>query len=82
MFGFICSAISSHLQTCGCSVVVGSSAEKVNKVMHFLINQTEILIIRSVSGLFGTRFINTLEVKEERILLCGYLTSADLSSSW
>lgn len=25
-------AISSHLQTCGCSIVVGSNAEKVNKV--------------------------------------------------
>ncbi|XP_034823176.1 guanine nucleotide exchange factor C9orf72 homolog isoform X2 [Pan paniscus] len=29
--GFLLNAISSHLQTCGCSVVVGSSAEKVNK---------------------------------------------------
>ncbi|XP_078241012.1 guanine nucleotide exchange factor C9orf72 homolog isoform X4 [Pogona vitticeps] len=29
--GFLLKAISSHLQTCGCSVVVGSSAEKVNK---------------------------------------------------
>lgn len=25
-------AISSHLQTCGCSIVVGSNAEKINKV--------------------------------------------------
>jgi len=40
MFLSICSAISSHLQTCGCSVVVGSSAEKVNKVMVFLMYQT------------------------------------------
>ncbi|KAH0521596.1 hypothetical protein LTLLF_100165 [Microtus ochrogaster] len=31
MFSLTCSAISSHLQTCGCSIVVGSSAEKVNK---------------------------------------------------
>ncbi|XP_073907775.1 guanine nucleotide exchange factor C9orf72 homolog isoform X3 [Castor canadensis] len=29
--GFLLNAISSHLQTCGCSIVVGSSAEKVNK---------------------------------------------------
>ncbi|PKU42633.1 hypothetical protein llap_7050 [Limosa lapponica baueri] len=29
-------AISSHLQTCGCSVVVGSSAEKVNKIVRTL----------------------------------------------
>ncbi|KAL7988645.1 hypothetical protein Chor_007564 [Crotalus horridus] len=28
---FLLKAISSHLQTCGCSVVIGSSAEKVNK---------------------------------------------------
>ncbi|KAK2514965.1 hypothetical protein Q9966_015532 [Columba livia] len=31
-----CLAISSHLQTCGCSVVVGSSAEKVNKIVRTL----------------------------------------------
>lgn len=35
----IYSAISSHLQTCGCSVVVGSSAEKVNKVIYCIIQQ-------------------------------------------
>ncbi|NXW09169.1 CI072 protein, partial [Fregetta grallaria] len=29
-------AISSHLQTCGCSVVVGSSTEKVNKIVRTL----------------------------------------------
>nr|XP_014348707.1 PREDICTED: protein C9orf72 homolog [Latimeria chalumnae] len=29
-------AISSHLQTCGCSVVVGSNPEKVNKIVHTL----------------------------------------------
>ncbi|XP_068946644.1 guanine nucleotide exchange factor C9orf72 homolog isoform X2 [Petaurus breviceps papuanus] len=29
--GFLLNAISSHLQTCGCSIVVGSSADKVNK---------------------------------------------------
>ncbi|XP_019410755.1 PREDICTED: protein C9orf72 homolog isoform X2 [Crocodylus porosus] len=34
--GFLLNAISSHLQTCGCSVVVGSSAEKVNKVVRTL----------------------------------------------
>lgn len=26
-------AISSHLQTCGCSMVVGSNPDKVNKVL-------------------------------------------------
>lgn len=36
---WIYSAISSHLQTCGCSVVVGSSAEKINKVIYFIIQQ-------------------------------------------
>ncbi|KAM9213964.1 guanine nucleotide exchange factor C9orf72 homolog isoform 1-T1 [Leptosomus discolor] len=34
--GFVLNAISSHLQTCGCSVVVGSSAEKVNKIVRTL----------------------------------------------
>ncbi|KAF6123367.1 C9orf72-SMCR8 complex subunit [Phyllostomus discolor] len=34
--GFLLNAISSHLQTCGCSVVVGSSAEKVNKIVKTL----------------------------------------------
>ncbi|MEE6459080.1 hypothetical protein FKM82_000530 [Ascaphus truei] len=34
--GFLSNAISSHLQTCGCSVVVGSSAEKVNKMVKTL----------------------------------------------
>ncbi|KAG8455113.1 hypothetical protein GDO86_001359 [Hymenochirus boettgeri] len=34
--GFLSNAISSHLQTCGCSVVVGSSAEKVNKMVRTL----------------------------------------------
>ncbi|XP_077201370.1 guanine nucleotide exchange factor C9orf72 homolog isoform X1 [Paroedura picta] len=34
--GFLLKAISSHLQTCGCSVVVGSSAEKVNKIVRTL----------------------------------------------
>ncbi|XP_075267366.1 guanine nucleotide exchange factor C9orf72 homolog isoform X3 [Opisthocomus hoazin] len=34
--GFLLNAISSHLQTCGCSVVVGSSAEKVNKIVRTL----------------------------------------------
>ncbi|XP_077004102.1 guanine nucleotide exchange factor C9orf72 homolog isoform X6 [Tamandua tetradactyla] len=34
--GFLLNAISSHLQTCGCSIVVGSSAEKVNKVVKTL----------------------------------------------
>nr|XP_033775748.1 guanine nucleotide exchange C9orf72 homolog isoform X1 [Geotrypetes seraphini]XP_033775755.1 guanine nucleotide exchange C9orf72 homolog isoform X1 [Geotrypetes seraphini]XP_033775764.1 guanine nucleotide exchange C9orf72 homolog isoform X1 [Geotrypetes seraphini] len=33
---FLHNAISSHLQTCGCSVVVGSNAEKVNKVVRTL----------------------------------------------
>ncbi|XP_012925223.1 guanine nucleotide exchange C9orf72 homolog isoform X2 [Heterocephalus glaber] len=33
---FLLNAISSHLQTCGCSVVVGSSAEKVNKIVRTL----------------------------------------------
>uniref|UniRef100_H3A3U1 C9orf72-SMCR8 complex subunit n=1 Tax=Latimeria chalumnae TaxID=7897 RepID=H3A3U1_LATCH len=32
----VCRAISSHLQTCGCSVVVGSNPEKVNKIVHTL----------------------------------------------
>ncbi|XP_065153125.1 guanine nucleotide exchange factor C9orf72 homolog [Paramisgurnus dabryanus] len=30
---FLHKAISSHLQTCGCSVVVGSNPEKVNKIV-------------------------------------------------
>nr|XP_028567296.1 guanine nucleotide exchange C9orf72 homolog isoform X1 [Podarcis muralis]XP_028567298.1 guanine nucleotide exchange C9orf72 homolog isoform X1 [Podarcis muralis] len=34
--GFLLKAISSHLQTCGCSVVIGSSAEKVNKIVRTL----------------------------------------------
>ncbi|XP_024069038.1 guanine nucleotide exchange C9orf72 homolog isoform X2 [Terrapene carolina triunguis] len=34
--GFLLNAISSHLQTCGCSVVIGSSAEKVNKIVRTL----------------------------------------------
>ncbi|XP_044142599.1 guanine nucleotide exchange C9orf72 homolog isoform X2 [Bufo gargarizans] len=34
--GFLSNAISSHLQTCGCSVVVGSSTEKVNKMVRTL----------------------------------------------
>ncbi|XP_035165220.1 guanine nucleotide exchange C9orf72 homolog isoform X2 [Oxyura jamaicensis] len=34
--GFLLNAISSHLQTCGCSVVVGSSAEKINKIVRTL----------------------------------------------
>uniref|UniRef100_A0A8C5LLK4 C9orf72-SMCR8 complex subunit n=1 Tax=Leptobrachium leishanense TaxID=445787 RepID=A0A8C5LLK4_9ANUR len=34
--GFLSNAISSHLQTCGCSVVVGSSAEKINKMVRTL----------------------------------------------
>ncbi|XP_030325757.1 guanine nucleotide exchange C9orf72 homolog isoform X2 [Strigops habroptila] len=34
--GFLLNAISSHLQTCGCSVVVGSSTEKVNKIVRTL----------------------------------------------
>ncbi|XP_037550709.1 transmembrane protein KIAA1109 homolog [Nematolebias whitei] len=29
-------AISSHLQTCGCSIVVGSNPEKVNKIVRTL----------------------------------------------
>ncbi|XP_064410740.1 guanine nucleotide exchange factor C9orf72 homolog [Latimeria chalumnae] len=33
---FLHKAISSHLQTCGCSVVVGSNPEKVNKIVHTL----------------------------------------------
>ncbi|XP_071437037.1 guanine nucleotide exchange factor C9orf72 homolog isoform X2 [Pithys albifrons albifrons] len=33
---FLLNAISSHLQTCGCSVVVGSSAEKINKIVRTL----------------------------------------------
>uniref|UniRef100_A0A6I8S8R3 C9orf72-SMCR8 complex subunit n=1 Tax=Xenopus tropicalis TaxID=8364 RepID=A0A6I8S8R3_XENTR len=33
---FLINAISSHMQTCGCSVVVGSSAEKVNKMVRTL----------------------------------------------
>uniref|UniRef100_U3FZQ2 C9orf72-like protein n=1 Tax=Micrurus fulvius TaxID=8637 RepID=U3FZQ2_MICFL len=33
---FLLKAISSHLQTCGCSVVIGSSAEKVNKIVRTL----------------------------------------------
>ncbi|XP_043917790.1 guanine nucleotide exchange C9orf72 homolog [Protopterus annectens] len=33
---FLHKAISSHLQTCGCSVVVGSNAEKVNKIVRTL----------------------------------------------
>uniref|UniRef100_A0A3B5M2F2 Uncharacterized protein n=1 Tax=Xiphophorus couchianus TaxID=32473 RepID=A0A3B5M2F2_9TELE len=34
--GFLHKAISSHLQTCGCSVVVGSNPEKVNKIVRTL----------------------------------------------
>ncbi|XP_031799129.1 guanine nucleotide exchange C9orf72 homolog isoform X1 [Sarcophilus harrisii] len=34
--GFLLNAISSHLQTCGCSIVVGSSADKVNKIVRTL----------------------------------------------
>uniref|UniRef100_A0A8B9K091 C9orf72-SMCR8 complex subunit n=1 Tax=Astyanax mexicanus TaxID=7994 RepID=A0A8B9K091_ASTMX len=30
---FLHKAISSHLQTCGCSIVVGSNPEKVNKIV-------------------------------------------------
>ncbi|XP_069096771.1 guanine nucleotide exchange factor C9orf72 homolog isoform X2 [Pleurodeles waltl] len=33
---FLRNAISSHLQTCGCSIVVGSNAEKVNKIVKTL----------------------------------------------
>ncbi|CAH2293808.1 guanine nucleotide exchange C9orf72 homolog isoform X2 [Pelobates cultripes] len=33
---FLSNAISSHLQTCGCSVVMGSSAEKINKMVRTL----------------------------------------------
>uniref|UniRef100_A0A3Q3MBK4 CI072 protein n=1 Tax=Mastacembelus armatus TaxID=205130 RepID=A0A3Q3MBK4_9TELE len=33
---FLHKAISSHLQTCGCSVVVGSNPEKVNKIVRTL----------------------------------------------
>ncbi|XP_062904980.1 guanine nucleotide exchange factor C9orf72 homolog isoform X3 [Mobula hypostoma] len=33
---FLHKAISSHLQTCGCSVVVGSNPEKVNKMVRTL----------------------------------------------
>ncbi|XP_070598570.1 guanine nucleotide exchange factor C9orf72 homolog [Erythrolamprus reginae] len=33
---FLLKAISSHLQTCGCSVVIGSSPEKVNKIVRTL----------------------------------------------
>ncbi|KAF3844529.1 hypothetical protein F7725_007692 [Dissostichus mawsoni] len=31
---FLHKAVSSHLQTCGCSIVVGSNPEKVNKVLY------------------------------------------------
>uniref|UniRef100_A0A3Q2D8E7 C9orf72-SMCR8 complex subunit n=1 Tax=Cyprinodon variegatus TaxID=28743 RepID=A0A3Q2D8E7_CYPVA len=34
--GFLHKAISSHLQTCGCSIVVGSNPEKVNKIVRTL----------------------------------------------
>ncbi|XP_006629869.1 guanine nucleotide exchange factor C9orf72 homolog [Lepisosteus oculatus] len=33
---FLHKAISSHLQTCGCSIVVGSNPEKVNKIVRTL----------------------------------------------
>ncbi|XP_060702212.1 guanine nucleotide exchange factor C9orf72 homolog isoform X3 [Hemiscyllium ocellatum] len=33
---FLHKAISSHLQTCGCSVVIGSNPEKVNKMVRTL----------------------------------------------
>uniref|UniRef100_A0A8C7YA39 C9orf72-SMCR8 complex subunit n=1 Tax=Oryzias sinensis TaxID=183150 RepID=A0A8C7YA39_9TELE len=33
---FLHKAISSHLQTCGCSLVVGSNPEKVNKIVRTL----------------------------------------------
>ncbi|XP_066576858.1 guanine nucleotide exchange factor C9orf72 homolog isoform X2 [Amia ocellicauda] len=33
---FLHKAISSHLQTCGCSMVVGSNPEKVNKIVRTL----------------------------------------------
>ncbi|KAM9708742.1 guanine nucleotide exchange factor C9orf72 homolog isoform 9-T9 [Menidia menidia] len=33
---FLHKAISSHLQTCGCSIVVGSNPDKVNKVVRTL----------------------------------------------
>uniref|UniRef100_A0A3P8UIK4 C9orf72-SMCR8 complex subunit n=2 Tax=Cynoglossus semilaevis TaxID=244447 RepID=A0A3P8UIK4_CYNSE len=33
---FLHKAVSSHLQTCGCSIVVGSNAEKVNKIVRTL----------------------------------------------
>ncbi|KAG7279193.1 hypothetical protein CRUP_024394 [Coryphaenoides rupestris] len=33
---FLHKAISSHLQTCGCSMVVGSNADKVNKIVRTL----------------------------------------------
>ncbi|KAM9787098.1 LOW QUALITY PROTEIN: guanine nucleotide exchange factor C9orf72 homolog [Syngnathus typhle] len=33
---FLHKAISSHLQTCGCSIVVGSNPEKVNKMVRTL----------------------------------------------
>uniref|UniRef100_A0A6Q2YXI8 CI072 protein n=1 Tax=Esox lucius TaxID=8010 RepID=A0A6Q2YXI8_ESOLU len=33
---FLHKAISSHLQTCGCSMVVGSNSDKVNKIVRTL----------------------------------------------
>ncbi|XP_077945503.1 guanine nucleotide exchange factor C9orf72 homolog isoform X1 [Gasterosteus aculeatus] len=33
---FLHKAVSSHLQTCGCSIVVGSNPEKVNKIVRTL----------------------------------------------
>ncbi|KAJ0062614.1 hypothetical protein NL108_000219, partial [Boleophthalmus pectinirostris] len=33
---FLHKAISSHLQTCGCSIVVGSNPDKVNKIVRTL----------------------------------------------
>uniref|UniRef100_A0A674NJM8 C9orf72-SMCR8 complex subunit n=1 Tax=Takifugu rubripes TaxID=31033 RepID=A0A674NJM8_TAKRU len=33
---FLHKAISSHLQTCGCSIVVGSNPEKINKIVRTL----------------------------------------------
>ncbi|KAI3367916.1 hypothetical protein L3Q82_026739 [Scortum barcoo] len=33
---FLHKAITSHLQTCGCSIVVGSNTEKVNKIVRTL----------------------------------------------
>lgn len=62
MFVLICSAISSHLQTCGCSVVVGSSAEKVNKVRHFLISPLKCWLL--VCYLEQGSSVNILELGE------------------